>query len=108
VEIEPGIDRHVFESRWASLEEDLDTDPADALPDLADLVQEMLIESGYDLTDTVAREGEEREVVAEYLAAREVADRVDKGEDVEPDEVADAIEGLRALRDFVIEGVGGA
>ena len=108
MQFEPGIDRHTWESRWASLEDDLQTEPEEALPELADLVQEMLVEAGYDVTDPVARTGEERGVVAEYLAAHEVADRVREGEDVDAGDVAAAINGLFALRDYIIEGDGGA
>ena len=107
VQYEPGIDRHEWESRWAVLEQDVDTDPFEALPELADLVEEMLLESGYDITDPVVRAGEEREVVAEYLAARETAGRVNADEDVDPGDVAAAINGLIALRDYIIEGDGG-
>ena len=71
---DPGVDRHEWESEWESLAEDLRTDPAHALPELDALVARMLEESGYDLTDPVVREGDEREVVAEYLAAREIVE----------------------------------
>jgi hypothetical protein len=99
---EPGLDRHAWESLLEGLGDDLRTDPFAALPDLADLVERMLEEAGYDLDDPVVREGEEREVVAEYLAAREVADLVERGNDqVSPGDVAAAIEGLRALAGFV-------
>jgi hypothetical protein len=108
MQFEPGIDRHTWESRWASLEEDVQTDPEEALPELADLVEEMLVEAGYDIADPVARAGEERGAVAEFLAAREIADRVDEGEDVDPGDVAAAVNGLYALRAYVIEGDGGA
>jgi hypothetical protein len=76
---EPGLDRHEWGSELESLDEDLHTDPFQALPALADLVERMLDEAGYDLADPVVREGEEREVVAEYRAAREVADLVETG-----------------------------
>jgi hypothetical protein len=108
VQFEPGLDRHEWESRWAVLEDDARTDPEEALPELADLVEEMLVEAGYDVTDPVARAGEEREVVAEYLAARETANRVNADEDVDPGDVAAAINGLVAIRDYIIEGDGGA
>jgi hypothetical protein len=108
MQFEPGIDRHTWESRWASLEEDVRTDPAEALPELTGLVEEMLVEAGYDIAEPVARAGEEREVVAEFMAAREIADRVNDGEDVDPGDVAAAINGLYALRDYIIEGDGGA
>jgi hypothetical protein len=73
------------------------------LPELADLVERMLVEVEYDLENSVVREGEEREVVAEYLAAREIANLVENGSDqVSPGDVASAIDGLRALAAYVI------
>ena len=69
---EPGLDRHEWESEWQALADDLREDPAAALPELDGLVARMLEESGYDLTDPVAGEGDEREVVTEYLAANRV------------------------------------
>jgi hypothetical protein len=101
--IEPGLDRHEWESRMESLDEGLHDDPEGALPDLADLVEEMLAESGYDLDDPAVREGEEREVVAEYLAARETSDRVERGEDVDPGDVGAAVTGLRGLYRYLVE-----
>src|SRR6476620_4907595 len=67
---EPGLDRHEWESEMQALEDDMRESPAEALPELDALVLRMLEETGYDIADPVAREGEEREVVAEYLAAR--------------------------------------
>lgn len=100
---EPGLDRHEWETALAALEEDLHTDPYQALPELADLVERMLAEAGYDLDDPVAREGEEREVVAEYLAAREVADLIETGNsELSPGDVAAAIDGLRALAEHAL------
>jgi hypothetical protein len=60
--LEPGIDRHDWESQWESLEPALEDDPVDALSELDRLVERMLKARGYDLDDPVAREGEEREV----------------------------------------------
>jgi hypothetical protein len=42
------------------------------------------------------------EVVAEFQAGREAAERVDRGEDVDPGDVADAINGLRSLFEYVV------
>jgi hypothetical protein len=103
VQFEPGLDRHEWVSEWAQLEDDVRTSPEEALPELADLMQRVLEEGGYDLTDPVARAGDEREIVAEFLAAREVANRVDAGDDVGPGDIASAINGLVALRDFFTE-----
>jgi hypothetical protein len=99
---EPGLDRHEWESERASLEDDLHDEPAETLPELVNLVSRMLEERGYDLNDPVAREGDEREVVAQFQAGREAAERVDRGEDVDPGDVADAINGLRSLFEYVV------
>lgn len=100
---EPGLDRHEWESELQSLEDDLRDDPAAALPELDGLVGRMLEESGYDLTDPVVREGDEREVVAEYLAAREITQSVERdSEELSPGDVGAAIAGYRAVFDHII------
>jgi len=99
---EPGLDRHEWETELESLEPELRDSPAEALPELADLVRRMLDERGFDLNDPLVREGDEREIVSEYESAREVADRLERGEDVDPGDVASAINGLRALYDHLI------
>lgn len=100
--LDPGLDRHEWESEFASLEENLADDPYDTLPQFADLVERMLVERDYDLADPVARTGDEREVVADYLAARETSDRVERGEAVDPGDVAAAINNLREIYDFLL------
>jgi hypothetical protein len=100
---DPGLDRHEWESELQALEEDLQTDPVDALSELDRLLSRMLEEAGYDVTDPVVREGDEREVVTEYLAAHETAEAVERGdEDLSPGDVAGAINGLRALFDYLV------
>jgi hypothetical protein len=87
----------------AALEEDLQTSPAEALPELDGLVRRMLEEAGYDLDDPVARSGEEREVVSDYLAAHEIVELRERGNDeISPGDVALAINNLRELFDFVV------
>jgi hypothetical protein len=100
---EPGLDRHEWESEWEALEEGLREDPVDALPEVDGLVGRMLEESGYDLTDPVVREGDEREIVAEYLAAHEITQAAerDTGE-LSPGDVAAAINGYRAVFDHLV------
>jgi hypothetical protein len=101
--IEPGLDRHEWESEWQSLEEQLADAPAEALTGVDDLVERMLNERGYALTDPVAREGDDREIVAEFLAAREITRLVEEGsEDVSPGDVAAAVNGYRAIFDYLI------
>jgi len=98
-----GLNRHEWESEWEALEDDLRTDPAHALPELDRLVTRMLGESGYELTDPVVGEGEEREIVAEYLAAHEIVQAAERdSEDISPGDVASAINGYRAVYDHLV------
>lgn len=99
---EPGLDQYDWQSEYASFEEDLEDDPAAALPQLADLVERMLGERGHDLADPVAREAEERAIVADYLAARETSDRVERAEDVDPGDIGAAIVNLREVFDALL------
>ncbi len=100
---EPGLDRHDWESGLRALEAQLSENPAEALPELDALVARMLEESGYELTDPVVREGSEPEVVAEYLAAHEIAEAAERGSsELSPGDVAAAINGYRAVFDHVV------
>jgi hypothetical protein len=100
---EPGLDRHEWESEMQALEEQLSENPAEALPELDALVGRMLEGTGYELTDPVARDGDEREVVAEFLAAREITSLAERDQgDVGPGDVAAAINGFRAVYDYLI------
>ena len=93
---EPGLDRHEWESEWQTLEEQVADAPSEALGDLDNLVARMLEVRGYAVSDPVAREGDEPEVVAEFLAARETKQLVEEGsEDVSPGDVAAAVNGYR-------------
>ena len=91
-----GSDLHAWESQWASIAEDADDDPDAALSQYAGLVESMLEAHGYAVRDPVAREGEEREVVTTYLAARETAERAEVGA-ASRSEVEQAIDDLRAV-----------
>jgi hypothetical protein len=100
---DPGVERHEWESEWQALEDDLRTDPIHALPELDSLVARMLEESGYDLTEPVVREGEEREVVAEYLAAHEIVQAAERNSDeISAGDVAAAINGYRAVYEHLV------
>jgi hypothetical protein len=93
---EPGLDLHEWETTWALIEEGRADDPDAALSQFADLVHRMLVASGYQVDDPVEREGEEREVVATYLAARETAERAEVGAASRGD-VELAIDDLRTI-----------
>jgi hypothetical protein len=100
---EPGLSRHEWESEWAALQEQLEESPVEALSELDDLVERMLNERGYAIDDPVAREGDEREVVAEFLAAREITQLVDEGSDgVSPGDVGAAVNGYRSVYEYLI------
>jgi hypothetical protein len=102
--LEPGLDRHEWESRWQSLEEELEDSPRDVLPELDELVEQMLEERGYAVNDPVAREGDDREVVAEFLAAREITRLLGSDPDaVSPGDVAAAVNGYRSVYGYLIE-----
>jgi uncharacterized ferritin-like protein (DUF455 family) len=58
------------------------------------VVGRMLEERGYDLTDSVVRKGDEREVVTDYLAAHEITVAAERDS---PEEVAFAMRGYRAV-----------
>lgn len=95
--VEPGIDREQWESEWQALEPQLEDSPAEALPELDDLVERMLVTRGHDLSDPVANSGDEREIVTDFLAAREVTRRWERGEEVPPGDVAAAVNSYRDL-----------
>jgi hypothetical protein len=100
---EPGLDRHEWESLWESVDEAIHDDPVDALSELDMLVHRMLVESGYNVDDPVARAGDEREVVADFLAAREIKLAVDRGSDeISPGDVAAAINNYREVYEYLL------
>jgi hypothetical protein len=100
---EPGLDRHDWEGEMQALEEQLSESPAEALPELDALVGRMLDEAGYDLSDPVVREGDEREVVSEFLAAREITQLEERGNaEIGPGDVGAAINGYRAVFDHLV------
>lgn len=102
--LEPGLDRHEWESRWQSLEEELEDSPRDVLPELDELVEQMLNERGYAIDDPVAREGDDREIVAGFLAAHEITQLLaDEPDAVSPGDVAAAVNSYRSLYEYLIE-----
>jgi hypothetical protein len=91
---EPGLDEHEWETRWAELEEAFSEDPAAALVEACDEIEELLrIQAG----DENLR-AQYTELEAAFEAAREVADRYERDEDVDPGDIAAAIENLRTIQ----------
>jgi hypothetical protein len=93
---EPGLDLHEWETRWSELEEQLEADPAGALPDACDLVEARLGDA--DWSD---------ELEKAFQSARVTADAVDRGDDVDPGDIGAAIDNLRDIRTALQPGAGG-
>jgi hypothetical protein len=101
--VEPGEGLYDWESEMATLEDELRESPAETLPELDRLLTRMLEEAGYELADPVVREGDEREVVAEYLAAHEIVEALERGaDDISAGDIGAAINGYRTLFDFLV------
>jgi hypothetical protein len=100
--LEPGLDKHEWESQWQQFEEDLESSPAEALSEVDRLIHEMLESRGYAIDDPVAREGDDREIVVEFLAAREITRQVEQDEEFDPGDIAAAVEGYRSLYEYLI------
>jgi hypothetical protein len=101
--VEPGLDRHEWESEWQRLEELLHESPGEALPEAHDLVRRMLEERGLVGDEPVAVEGIDPELVAGFSAASEVTRRVEAGEEVERGDLDSAAGTLRALYEHLVE-----
>ena len=102
--VEPGLDRHEWETEWAALEPLVVDSPAEALPELDDLIRRMLVEAGYpvDTPDAVDDEGIDPEVLGSYRAAHQLRMHVDRGEDVDPGDVGQAIGLYREIFEHVL------
>jgi hypothetical protein len=99
---EPGLDLHLWESRWQQLEDEAADAPVETLPEMDRLIQEMLEQRGFQLDEPVTAEGEDPEILKQYEAAHEIARLAEAGE-ADPGDVADAIDGFRALYEYLIE-----
>ena len=91
--LEPGLDLHEWETRWAELEEALETDPRTALAAACDAIEELV---GGDFVDD--------DLDVAFAAARETADRIERGEDVDAGDIGAAVENLRAIRERIRAG----
>ena len=100
--VEPGLDRHEWETEWQALEDELEDAPAETLPEMADLVERMLRVRGFPLDDDVADDGVEPEVLVNYRSARDIATRVERGDDVDPGDLGEAIRNYRDIYAFLV------
>jgi hypothetical protein len=101
--LEPGLDKHLWESWWQQFDEDVQTSPGEALSELDGLIAQMLEARGYAMDDPVVSEGDDRDVVADFRAAHEIATAVDQGKEIDPEDIQTAIENYRELYEYLIE-----
>jgi hypothetical protein len=100
---DPGLDRHEWSTAWESFEEDLHTSPAETLPELNDLVGRMLAAHGFVTNGEDGDPRAEAEEVIRFRAAREITHRVDRGDDVDPGDIADAVNAYREIYEGLID-----
>jgi hypothetical protein len=92
-DIDRGVNRHLWETRAASLEEDFALDPVSPLHDLLDLVREVLVARGY---EEIAGE-EDPEIVATLRRAEELVELEEGGAEVRHDDAQQASAELWSL-----------
>jgi hypothetical protein len=109
---DPGLDRHEWETEWQALEPLVVDSPGEALPELDDLVGRMIAERGYPVEEEetepaspVEEEGVDPEVIAGFRAAREITRQVERGEDVDPAEIGQAVGLYRELYEHLLQRV---
>jgi hypothetical protein len=91
--LEPGLDLHEWETRWAELEEALETDARTSLAEACDVIEESV---GGDFVND--------DLDIAFASARETADRIERGEDVDAGDIGAAVENLRTIRDWIRAG----
>ena len=99
---EPGVDEHLWISRYESLEEDIRTSPAESLTDLDELVAEMMTARGLPLDERPGEDVTEPETVRQFEEARRVKRQIDDGESYDPGDVANAVDAYRTLYDYLL------
>jgi hypothetical protein len=98
--VEPGVEHHAWESEFEAILPLIEDDAEEALPELASLVERMLVDRGY-LTEPGGLDRSEHAV--SFAAAREVSERSRAGKDVDPGDVGFVIGELRAIYESLLE-----
>ena len=101
--MEPGLDRHEWETEWEGLEPLVVDSPTEALPELDDLVARMMVARGFPVEEADAAAAAEPSIVAEFLEARRISRLVEAGEDVDPGEIGSAVTGYRNLYEYLLD-----
>jgi hypothetical protein len=99
--VEPGLDLHEWETRWQELQELAAEEPAETLPEIVRLVEQMLRERSIPLDEPVTAEGDDPDISRDFQSAREVASAVEAGS-AEPDDVIVALDNLREIYTYLV------
>lgn len=100
---DPGLDRHEWETAWEGLQEGLHDAPAEALPELGGLIEEMLETRGFPVNDPVGDDGIEPDVLVAFRSAREITLRVERGDDVDPSDIGEAVHAYSEIYEELID-----
>ncbi len=92
---EPGVDEHVWRTRWEAIEPDLRATPAEALAEADELVVELMRARGIPLR--AGDDTTEPDTIRRLAEARRVRRQVDAGESYDPGDVANAVDAYRSL-----------
>ena len=99
---DPGLDLQDWETRWSDLQDQVADAPDEALPEVVRLVEEMLTDRGFDLENPVVVEDESRDIVSDFLAARDIA-RAAETTKLDEDDIQTALENLAEIHDYLVE-----
>ena len=99
---EPGLDLHEWESQWAQLQEDAADSPDEALPEIVNLIEQMLADRGFDLENPVVVQDESRDIVSDFFAAREIAQAAETTK-IDAEDIQTALDDLAEIHDFLVE-----
>ena len=101
--VEPGLDRHEWETEWEALEPLVADSPTEALPELDGLIERMIVARGLPIAEDAVEEPPEPELLAEFLEARRITRLVDGGEAVDPGDIGAAVAAYRNLYEQLLE-----
>jgi hypothetical protein len=97
-----GLSLHEWESEWESIEPDLEDEPREALREAVDLLQRMAKEIHIPVAP--GEEARTDEVPVTLTTIAEIADRLDRDDDVADEEVNDAVEMAREIFAYLAAG----
>jgi len=99
---DPGLDLHEWETRWSDLQEQAADAPDEALPEVVRRVEEMLADRGFDFENPVVVEDESRDIVSDFLAARDIA-RAAETTKLDQEDIQTALDDLAEIHDYLVE-----